>query len=472
MTSSAIMWFRRDLRLADNPALLEAVRRGEGRVLPLFIVDDLLVRRAGPNRVTYLRDTLQALNDSLDGKLVVRRGEPAAVLSQVAREAGATVVLAAKDFAPHALERDRQVREALGEELRLEFVGGPYAIDPGTVTSKTGDPFKVFTAFRRVWETIPLDNPYPSPQGVNWVELASDGVGALMRDASTQRPHYFGDLGDVRATLPAAGEKAALAALENFKPAMSLYGENRNNPGVRGTSKLSPHLRFGSIHPRTIVEGLDLSDEGTRVFVSEIIWREFYADVLFHNPQSVREVLQPSMAFLEVDRDQAAVERFAQWAKGETGYPLVDAGMRQLLATGWMHNRVRMVAASFLVKHLHLDWRWGARWFMWHLVDGDVASNQHGWQWTAGTGTDAAPFHRIFNPTMQAERFDPDGDYVKEFIPALRDVPAPDCLSPGGGTGLLIPAGYVAPCVDAKAEREEALRRFADARERAKSARA
>jgi deoxyribodipyrimidine photo-lyase len=190
--------------------------------------------------------------------------------------------------------------------------------------------------------------------------------------------------------------------------------------------------------------------------------------VLWHHPESVRSVLQPSLAHLRVDNDAQAVERFQSWARGETGYPLVDAGMRQLLTEGWMHNRVRMVAASFLVKHLHLDWRWGARWFMWRLIDGDLASNQHGWQWTAGTGTDAAPFHRIFNPTLQAERFDPDGTYVRRFIPALANVPAPQCLRPGAGAGLLAPDGYAQVIVDVALERDEALKRCAEARELAK----
>ena len=173
------------------------------------------------------------------------------------------------------------------------------------------------------------------------------------------------------------------------------------------------------------------------------------------------------MNHLPVDTDAKARERFRAWARGETGYPLVDAGMRQLLDTGWMHNRVRMVAASFLVKHLHLDWRWGAKWFMWRLLDGDVASNQHGWQWAAGTGTDAAPYHRVFNPTLQAERFDPDGAFVHQFIPELSGVAAPQCLQPGGGDGLLAPPNYVRPIIDAKTERDEALRRFALARETA-----
>jgi deoxyribodipyrimidine photo-lyase len=203
-------------------------------------------------------------------------------------------------------------------------------------------------------------------------------------------------------------------------------------------------------------------------FVAEVAWREFYADVLFHHPGSARQSFQPSMRALRYDDGPEACARFRAWALGRTGYPLVDAGMRQLLEEGWMHNRVRMVCTSFLVKHLHLDWRWGARWFMWRLADGDLASNQHGWQWTAGTGTDAAPFHRIFNPTLQAKRFDPEGVYVKRYVAELRETPVPDCLEPGGASSLFN-AGYVAPLVDADEERRDALARFAEARELAKA---
>jgi deoxyribodipyrimidine photo-lyase len=196
------------------------------------------------------------------------------------------------------------------------------------------------------------------------------------------------------------------------------------------------------------------------VFASEICWREFYADVLFHNPHSTSQNLQRQFDHLEVDMGVEAIQKFQSWALGKTGFPLVDAGMRQLLTEGWMHNRVRMVAASFLVKHLHIDWRWGARWFMWRLIDGDIASNQHGWQWTAGCGTDAAPFYRVFNPTLQGERFDKDGEYVRRYVPELQEIPAPQCLQPGALGGILTPSDYVDPIVDASVERDEALRRY------------
>jgi len=462
----SIFWFRRDLRLADNPALLAAVAAGDGDVVPLFIIDPALLASVGPSRASYLVATLRALSDSLEGRLVLRVGEPAEVLTATAAEVGATAVFATTDFAPRGRQRDDATAAALAERgLTLHFVDSPYVVAPGTVVTKAGTPSKVFTPFRRYWELEPRPAPQPAPSGVRWHHGASVAPDVIMTLAGTKRPDYFGDLpDDPPEVLPPAGEAGAHALLNTFLSQVDAYDEQRNLPGVEATSRLSPHLRFGTIHPRQVLAATDGSSRGSEVFRSEIAWREFYADVLWHNPTSTWAPLQERMADLRVDTDAAAVERFQTWARGETGYPIVDAGMRQLLAEGWMHNRVRMITASFLVKHLHLDWRWGASWFMWRLIDGDVASNQHGWQWTAGTGTDASPFHRVFNPTLQAERFDPDGRYVQRWIPALRDVPAPQCLQPGGGEGLLTPLGYVAPMVDAKAERDEALRRFAEVR--------
>ena len=467
-----IFWFRRDLRLADNPALLAALKAaGDAGVVPLFIGDPDIVAGVGPTRASYLEETLHALSVELGGNLVYRTGRPEDVLGNVVRESGASAVYLTKDYAPLGMSRDAHIRESLGT-VSFHEIDSPYIVPPGSIFSKTGEPFKVFTAFRRVWDTFEIPKPLPAPQQPVWRLLASEPLSTITEMAGSRWPAYFGDL----ALIPAAprvtaGERVALDLLAEFVLHVDDYAEQRNMPGTKGTSRLSPHLRFGSIHPRQVADAVIGDSDGRRIFLSEIAWREFYADVLFHNPSSTTQVLQSSMNFLPVDTDAAAQERFRRWAVGETGYPLVDAGMRQLLETGWMHNRVRMVAASFLVKHLHLDWRWGAAWFMWRLVDGDVASNQHGWQWTAGTGTDAAPYHRIFNPTLQAERFDPNGDYVKRWIPALSTVSAPQCLQPGGGEGLLTPAGYVTPMIDAKTERDEALRRFALARELAANAR-
>jgi deoxyribodipyrimidine photo-lyase len=460
----SIFWFRRDLRVVDNPALVYAATLGDGDVLPVFVVDDAFATASGPNRARYLRSTLDALNQDVNGALVVRGGDPAIVLLALAQESGATDVVATTDYGPRGRQRDERVAHQLAQaNVRLHFVDSPYLVMPGTVVTKTGTPCKVFTAFRRGWELEPIPAPMAAPT-CRYVRAEGDETSLVERRAGLNKPDYFGDLGDVSANLPAAGTPAALALLDDFARHADAYGDERNTPGIEGTSRLSPHLRFGTVHPRQVVSRVGAHSEGRATFVSEICWREFYADVLWHHPDSTWQNLQPTFDHLEIDRGPAAVEKFQRWARGETGYPFVDAGMRQLLAEGWMHNRVRMITASFLVKHLHLDWRWGAKWFMWHLIDGDVASNQHGWQWAAGTGTDAAPFHRVFNPTLQAERFDPTGAYIHRWVPELATTAAPECLQPGGGSGLLRPAAYPSPMVEANAERDEALARFQRAR--------
>lgn len=466
-----IFWFRRDLRLADNPALLAALDDSDGDVAPIFVVDATFAAPAGPTRVAYLRHTLESLDRALGGRLIVRSGDPAKELATLARDVGARTVYATTDYGPEGRRRDERVRRELGRaNVDVVFVDSPYAVTPGTVTTKAGTPCRVFGAFRRGWELRPLVTPLDAPGHVDWHGAESLSLDVLSATSSTRRPGYFASLPDGPASPPVGvGEAAAHEQLAAFSSLVDGYDVQRDVPGADETSKLSPFLRFGVLHPRQVLAALERRSPGAVVYRSEICWREFYADVMFHHPDSVRRVLQPSLENLRVDRDQRSVQRFHAWALGETGYPLVDAGMRQLLEEGWMHNRARMVCASFLVKHLHLDWRWGARWFMWRLIDGDVASNQHGWQWTAGTGTDAAPFHRVFNPTRQAERFDGDGRYVHRYVPELAGVPAPQCLQPGGGAGIFAPAGYVAPIVDAATERDEALARFAETRALAKA---
>jgi len=469
-STPTIFWFRRDLRLADNPALVEAAVRSDGIVAPTFIVDPAFAAPAGPSRAAYLRSTLEALDATLDGNLIVRRGEPSAELLALARELGASSVVATTDHAPAGRRRDERVARALASEgIDVEFRDSNYAVAPGVVTTKSGSPGQVFGAFRRGWELVPVAKPLEAPTGMRWRPTHSVGLDALSEIAGSVRPSYFGELPDEVANPQwSAGELAAHERLTSFVATASSYAERRDLPGEDATSRLSPFLRFGALHPRQVLAALAEVSPDERSFESEVCWREFYADVLFHRPESIGRELQPSMANLRVDRDRAAVKRFQQWARGETGYPLVDAGMRQLLNEGWMHNRVRMVTASFLVKHLHLDWRWGAKWFMWRLIDGDVASNQHGWQWTAGTGTDPAPFHRIFNPSLQAQRFDPQGVYIRRHVAELSSLGAPQCLLPGAGGGLLAPEGYPAPIVELNRERTEALSRFAEARELAR----
>ena len=471
MVSPVIFWFRRDLRLGDHPALMRALELADGDVAAVFIVDEHLAARGGPARSAYLTATLRALDDTLGGRLIIRRGDPAEVLMTLARETRAREAVATGDFSPAGRARDDRVQHRVrAQGLSLSFTDSPYVVSPGTLRTKSATPYQVFTPFRRAWELAPATGPLSAPAGAAWIAVPSLGVEELARVSLTHRPEYFGDLSDdVPAFDSRVGEAGAHSTLDDFLARVDAYAEARNMPGHEGTSRLSPHLRFGTLHPRQVLAALPGASRGADVFRSEICWREFYADVLWHHPASAWSNLRPSLSHLRVDRDARAVERFANWARGQTGYPLVDAGMRQLLAEGWMHNRARMVCASFLVKHLHLDWRWGAKWFMWRLVDADVASNQHGWQWTAGTGTDAAPFDRVFNPTLQAQRFDADGDYIHRYVSELAAVPAPQCLQPGGGEGLLAPSGYVAPMIDAARERQEALARFHEARDLARA---
>ncbi len=456
--AATIHWFRRDLRTSDHPALEAAA--ATGGVLGAFVGDPTLLAPAGPTRVAHLAASVRALDASIGGRLVVRVGRPEEVLVGLAGDVGARRVVATADFGPAGRARDERVaRHLRARGIDLELLDAPYAVAPGTVRTTAGEPYRVFSAYRRAWAALDRGRAGPAC-AVDWLDAPGEDPSRLVDLAGSIRPDYFADLPDEPPATTPAGEVAAHAALEAFRARAERYGETRDRPALEGTSRLSPHLKVGAIHPRTV---LDAVGGVAGAFVDEVAWREFYADVLYHDPASARAAWRGTARALRVDRDGRARERFVAWARGRTGYPLVDAGMRQLLTEGWMHNRVRMVCASFLVKHLHLDWRWGARWFLWRLVDGDLASNQHGWQWVAGTGTDAAPFFRVFNPVRQAERFDPEGRYVRRHVPELAHLEAPECLRPVGG--LLAP-GYPAPIVDLEVERREALARHAEARGR------
>lgn len=439
-----VMWFRRDLRLADHPALLAAIDAAEGgEVLPLFVLDDRLRTPSGANRLAFLYRSLRSLDESMGGRLVVRTGDPVDVLAEVVREVGATSVHVSADFGPYGHRRDIAVESALDGVASFVRTGSPYGVDPGEVRKQDGTPFKVFSPFLRAWKEHPQNAPSPAPTDVRWLTARSDGVPADP---------------DVTAALPEAGEAAAHARFAAFLEHVGNYGDGRNDPARDVTSRLSVYLKYGAIHPRQLLHDLGRT-KGEGRFLFEVVWREFYADVLWHNPNSVHEALQPAMRDMVVDEGPEADERFAAWAEGRTGFPIVDAGMRQMAAEGWMHNRVRMITASFLVKDLHLDWGRGARLFMERLVDGDLASNHHGWQWTAGTGTDAAPYFRVFNPMLQGEKFDPGGVYVRRYVPELEWIadkfvhhPWDDPAGP--------PGDYPAPIVDHFAERDEALARY------------
>jgi deoxyribodipyrimidine photo-lyase len=440
------MWFRRDLRLTDNPALCAAA--GSGRVVALFVVDPRFTVRAGANRLAHLWASLRALDDSIAGNLVVRHGDPLDVVPRVAAEVDAATVWVARDGGPYGRERDRAVAQRLNADGRhLRGAGSPYVVDPGRVVKADGTPYRVFTPFHRAWRRSAWPAPIaaPDPDWLGPPTVASEPI-------PPQPPGHV--------ELPPVSERAALDRWDAFvADGLDDYAARRDLPGVDGTSRLSAALRFGLLHPRQLMVELGDSEAHT-TFGSELAWRDFYADVLLREPGSAWQNLQHQLDDLPVDTDARARARFETWSHGRTGYPLVDAGMRQLAATGWMHNRVRMVVASFLVKDLHLPWQWGARHFMRHLVDGDLASNNHGWQWAAGTGTDAAPFFRIFNPVTQSERFDADGAYLRRWVPELGGLTDRDVHAPWRARGGR-PDGYPAPMVDHAEERDEALRRYA-----------
>ena len=441
---TAVWWVRRDIRLADNGALQSAAARGP--VVPLFVWEDNLLAGAGDFRRAFLFDALNSLDDSVGRALIYRDGPAEQAVPEFCRLVGADTVHITEDFAPWGRERDTRVEKALAAVgVRLVRADTPYVITPGTVRKDDGTPLKVFTPFYKRWLTHDWKS-FPDST-VEYADHRDLCVGSRRKtgwQAAAPQP---------------ASEAAAWERFDQWSArAMDSYKDERNNPAIDGTSMMSPYLKFGIVHPRQLLSRLGASP-GADHFRSEIAWREFYADVLFHQPHTAWKNLQPKMDAITIDTDDAARERFAVFCRGETGYPIVDAGIRQMLGTGWMHNRVRMIVASFLVKDLHLPWQWGAKFFMEHLVDGDIASNNHGWQWTAGTGTDAAPYFRVFNPTSQGEKFDPTGDYVRRFVRELADVDTKHIHDPSG-LGLLAPSDYPAPMVDHSVERNEALLRY------------
>jgi deoxyribodipyrimidine photo-lyase len=455
-----VLWLRRDLRRRDHPALLRAVKAADGgRVLPLFVVDPALWGPAGAPRRAWLARSLAALSPALDGALTIRSGDPVDVVLEVARQLGSghrpASVHVTADAGPYGRQRDDAVAGVLDEAgSALVRTGTPYAVGPGSVRKPDGSAYQVFTPFARAWAEHGWPQPAPEPAGLRWARtVESEGLPA------EPSPAELGEL-----VLPAVGEAAALDRWREFlEDGLLRYQEERDRPDRAGTSGLSAHLKYGEIHPRTLLADLaERRDAGAQSFRTELAWREFYADVLWHRPESARQYYRPQLSAMSWSRPGMRVEA---WRTGRTGFPFVDAGMRQLLAEGWMHNRVRMVVASFLVKDLHVEWRVGARHFMRWLRDGDLASNSHGWQWAAGTGTDAAPYVRIFNPVTQGLRFDPDGDYVRRYLPELRHLSGATAHQPWTVADGYA-QGYPERIVDHGVERAEALARFGAVRSR------
>jgi deoxyribodipyrimidine photo-lyase len=420
-----ICWFRQDLRLADNPALTASIATGKPVTCVYILDDECLGRwRLGGASRWWLHQSLQSLADGFEeigGRLLLRRGSAEVVIPALARETGSRAVYWNRCYEPAAIQRDQRLKAALAQTgMVAESFNGLLLREPWEVKTISGTPFKVFTPFWRAgygaWHpSAPL--PPPSRMLAGGCDAVSDHLedwGLLPK-----KPDWSGGL---RAAWQ-PGEPSAQFRLADFLGRLTQYAASRDEPSTAGTSRLSPHLHFGEISARQIwhaVTSRPPSPDGDK-FLSEIGWREFSYHLLFHNPKMIAEPLDAKFANFPWSTDDAGL---AAWTHGRTGFPIVDAGMRELWTTGWMHNRVRMIAASFLVKQIGIDWRRGAEWFWDTLVDADLASNSASWQWVAGCGTDAAPFFRIFNPVLQGEKFDPDGDYVRQWVPELAHLPS------------------------------------------------
>ena len=471
-----IWWLRHDLRLADNPALAAAVNTG-GAVVPVFIWSPEEESPWPPGGASkwWLHQSLAALDLQLraaGSRLVFRRGPASATLRQLMKETGARHVFWNRRYEPACVARDKLVKEALRVEgLHVESFNAALLHEPWTIQNQSGKPFQIFTPFWRHCLAKPDPaGPLPAPQQlaspVRWPK-------SLALDELNLEPRIKWAEGIRAAWRP--GEAGAHTALKQFlASAFDDYSEKRNRPDVAGTSRLSPHLHFGEISPRQVWHGLKsmATKRGLATaqwrgsqFLTEIGWREFAHHLLYHFPHTDAQPLRAD--FKEFCWREDA-EWLTAWQKGGTGYPIVDAGMRELWTTGWMHNRVRMIVASFLVNDLLLSWQQGARWFWDTLVDADLAQNTLGWQWTAGCGADAAPFFRVFNPTTQGLKFDPIGDYVRRWCPELSKLPTkwihqPEKAPPEvlRAAGVALGRNYPQPVVSHAIARDVALEAFA-----------
>ena len=468
----AIVWFRRNLRLDDNVPL-DAALRGHDAVVPVFVLDDhYLTEDVSPPRLRFLAESLRELEVDLAAKgsrLLFRKGPSGAALAALARETGADAVYSHADHEPHGAALAREAEAALAAQgTRLRLLPDLHLVPPGSLRTEAGKPFTVYTPFARRWREADKPAPVPPPARVPTPEAVLDPA---FPSIPMSRPRGFRFEG--APANPAGGARAGRSLWDTFRAgALGRYAKERDVPSVEGTSRLSPHLRFGTVGIRRLLaearEAWRTSDAVTRAsidaFVGELAWREFYASILAAFPRLLAESFRPDFERFPWASGEVAEERLAAWRDGRTGYPIVDAGMRQLAHEGWMHNRVRMVVASFLTKHLLVDWRRGEALFRKRLADGDPASNNGGWQWSAGCGTDAQPFFRIFNPVLQGERFDPDGTYVKRWVPELAAWKRPGRELHAPWRSASPPADYPAPIVDHASARAAALAAFATVR--------
>ena len=453
MTSAALAWFRRDLRLDDNPAWAAATARDV--VVALVVLEPALLAAAGPWRRRAYLSAVAGLDRSVrtrGGTLRVETGDPAEVVPRVAAEIGAEVVVVNADVTRWSVERDRRVEQRLDRPIEQRW--GTLVHPPGSVLTRAGGLSKVFTPFHRCWSERSL----PEAVRPGSARVVDAPAGSTLTEV----------LGD---DLPAPwGEQDAAARFEAWLDRVDRYDTERDNPATDGTSGLSAALRFGLLSPRGVADEAGTHTPGRAAFVRQLAWRDWYAHLTFKHPDIDRVSLRPEYDRIAWAEGAAADAAFEAWKVGRTGYPVVDAAMRELATTGWMHNRLRMVAASFLVKDLLIDWRRGERWFRRMLTDGDIPQNAGNWQWVAGTGPDAAPYFRVFNPVAQSRRHDPEGRYLRRWLPELdrlssKAIHAPWQVAPDelAAAGVRLGADYPAPIVDHDEARERVLAAYREA---------